>query len=129
MDKVASSYYLVPTGFSQSMAPSIRGHHSSISKAVNAHRQMVEERSSRHAVRQLDNSAPAVSFSDQGVQMSPSQNNNVQEAEAEYYERDVIDTTSGPSKQAIVQSFQSTEPDRPSLGEPIPKGSYLDVEA
>ncbi|MCB9072000.1 MAG: hypothetical protein H6623_00130 [Bdellovibrionaceae bacterium] len=129
MDKV-TSYNFSPMNFSPSAAPSIRGHHSSINAAVSAHRQMVEERSSRNAYHQMANTTP-IMVAEDDMYLAPSvqnTNNNVS-AEPEYYERDVIDVTGSPMKQSLVQAFQTNEPDRPSPGDPIPKGSYLDVEA
>ena len=44
------------------------------------------------------------------------------------YENTLIEGPSTQAKMASIQSFQTTEPDRPLIGEPVPKGSYLDVE-
>lgn len=134
MDKVTSAYFVVPASFSpqSSMPPNVRGHHSSINKAVNAHRQMVEERQSRQAFRKMEASQPSLSFHNGDVQMNGTSNNEDTLAiddSGQSYERDMIDVTASPAKMAIVQAFQSSEPSRPVLGEPVPKGSYLDVEA
>jgi len=131
MDKV-TAYYIVPTSLSspaQHSLPNVRGHHSSVNKAVNAHRQLSEERSSRQSFRKLDATVPALNFaeaspvSSQRADMAPIDS----ESDA-FVEHEYIDPASGPAKQAIVQSFQTTEPGRPVVGEPVPKGTYLDVE-
>lgn len=131
MDKV-TSYYIVPaTGFSpQSMPTQVRGHHSSINKAVNAHRQMVEERTNRQAFRKMENTSPALGFNGDDIQVNGMTNSAVENLDAgSYIEHDMIDPAAGPAKSAIVQAFQTTEQGRPSIGEPVPKGSYLDIEA
>lgn len=131
MDKVASSYFIVPANFSPaSMPANVRGHHSSINKAVHAHRQMVEERTSRQSHRQLDpSSAPAMTFSEDIQLNNIDSEDSLNTGDANnYVEREMVDPASGPAKLAIVQAFQTTEPGRPIIGEPVPKGSYLDVE-
>ena len=130
MDKVASSYFM-PTSFSPtSMPANVRGHHSSISKAVNAHRQMVEERTSRQSHRQLDpSSEPSMTFSEDIQMNNIGTEDPVSANDANsYIEREMIDPAGSPAKLAIVQAFQTSEPGRPVVGEPVPKGSYLDVE-
>ncbi len=137
MDKVAGLQYNVPvpstmSPFSaQERGPMIRGHHSSISKAVDAHREMVEQRSTRNANRrdstgfsQLNNDDLVVAQQVSGDGMAPSEGE-----EYSSYENSLIELPSTQAKMASIQSFQSSEPDRPVVGEPVPKGSYLDVEA
>jgi hypothetical protein len=128
MDKVTSNY-AVPMNFSASSAPSIRGHHSSINKAVSAHRQMVEDRTNRQSYRKMEADTPNVSYSQEGASLNPSTTDTVVSDDVDYMEHEMIDPAGGPSKLAMVQAFQSSEPDRPVVGEPIPRGSYLDVEA
>lgn len=134
MDKVTAAYYIMPaqTLSPQSMPANVRGHHSSISKAVHAHRQMVEERTNRQSYKNMEASAPSLSFSNDDVQvngMSDADDAMASDEANSYMEHNMIDPAAGPAKLAIVQAFQSTEPGRPVIGEPVPKGSYLDVEA
>lgn len=131
MDKVTSSYFIVPANFSpQSMPANVRGHHSSINKAVNAHRQMVEERHNRQAYKKMEASQPSLGFNNGDIQVNGVSNDDAisNDDNVQYMEHEMIDPASGPAKLAVVQAFQTTEPGRPSLGEPVPKGSYLDVE-
>ena len=51
------------------------------------------------------------------------------DSEYSAYENTLIESPSTQAKMASIQTFQSTEPERPVLGEPVPKGSYLDIEA
>lgn len=131
MDKV-TAYYIVPTSFSPSSQPmpNVRGHHSSVNKAVSAHRQLSEERTSRQSFRKLDATVPAMSFAE--TPQSPTSRSDMEALPDtdmdSFVEHEYIDPASGPAKQAIVQSFQTTEPGRPVVGEPVPKGTYLDVE-
>ena len=140
MDKVAGLQYInspVPattTPFSSlERNPMIRGHHSSISKAVGAHRQMVEERQSRNATRReaagitqfgnTNDTVIAQQVSGDGVASETADTEDYS-----MYENSLIELPSTQAKMASIQSFQSSEPDRPVIGEPVPKGSYLDVE-
>lgn len=130
MDKV-TSYYIVPANFATSSMPmNVRGHHSSIHKAVNAHRQMVEERSNRQAFRQLEASAPNVQFTGENMQVAGASGQEASTSnDMNFMDNEMIDSASGPAKLAMIQAFQNSEPERPMMGEPVPKGSYLDVEA
>ena len=111
-------------------SPMIRGHHSSISKAVDAHRQMVEQRQSRNVGRRdllmNSNQSNAELFLAQQIADDGSSTNN--DANSNAFENTLIESPSTQAKMASIQSFQSSEPDRPVIGEPVPKGSYLDVE-
>lgn len=131
MDKVTSYYVLPASSFSpQSMPTQVRGHHSSINKAVNAHRQMVEERTNRQSMRKMEASQPSLGFNGNDIQVNGMPEDTVSSGDSvPFMEHEMIDPASGPAKLAIVQAFQTTEPGRPNLGEPVPKGSYLDVEA
>lgn len=131
MDKVTASYMMPTASFSShSMPTQVRGHHSSISKAVDAHRQMVEERTSRQSFRKLDSGSPSLSFNGDDIQVQNMADDSVSGNDVnQYMEHEMIDPASGPAKLAIVQAFQTSEPGRPIPGEPMPKGSYLDVEA
>jgi len=136
MDKV-TAYYIVPTSFSpssqqSSMPMHVRGHHSSVNKAVNAHRQMAEERSHRQSYRKLDSVVQPLTFVEDNRQNVSSVNDvdvsNGNNDLNSFVEHEYIDPSAGPAKQAVIQSFQTTEPGRPVVGEPVPKGTYLDVE-
>lgn len=111
------------------MPANVRGHHSSINKAVSAHRQMVEDRTTRQSMRQVDPNASSQNFSDSSVMNNVVSDDMSLDGYDDYQEHEIVDPASGPAKQAVVQGFQTSEPGRPSVGEPIPKGSYLDVEA
>ncbi|MBY0384127.1 hypothetical protein K2X05_03125 [bacterium] len=142
MEKVAGLQYYstVSTPLSATTAASapsiersamIRGHHSSISKAVDAHRQMVEQRQSRNVGRRdlsMNANQPnsELFLAQQIAEDGTSTNNN---SNYDEFENTLIESPSTQAKMASIQSFQSTEPDRPVIGEPVPKGSYLDVEA
>jgi hypothetical protein len=139
MDKVAGFHNInapvasTLTPFSTSMErnPMIRGHHSSVGKAVEAHRQMVGERQSRNLVRREGmQAASEFSNTDLVVAQQVSDSSGTSD-DSEYpaYENTLIELPSTQAKMASIQSFQSSEPDRPVLGEPVPKGSYLDIEA
>jgi hypothetical protein len=111
----------------------IRGHHSSINKAVGAHRQMVEERQSRNATRreaagitQFGNTNDTVIA--QQVSGDGLASDTADSEDYSMFENALIELPSTQAKMASIQSFQSSEPDRPVIGEPVPKGSYLDVE-
>ena len=151
MEKVSgSSYYVVaaiPSSVTGSGAPGaasgspaslaslergagMRGMHSGVQKAVEAHRMMVEERQNRKVVR------------DRGVDMFEAQQPNdlvvaqkVQQgsdnvvADIDVFENTLIEPAASEAKSAAVQAFQSQEPDHPFIGEPVPKGSYIDREA
>lgn len=112
-------------------SPIIRGHHSSISKAVDAHRQMVEQRQSRNIGRRefsMNSNQPnAELFLAQQLAEDGSSANG--DSGYESFENTLIESPSTQAKMASIQSFQSSEPDRPVIGEPVPKGSYLDIEA
>jgi hypothetical protein len=112
------------------MPPNVRGHHSSINKAVNAHRQMVEERHSRQAYKKMEASQPTLGFNNGDIQVNGVSNDDAasNDENVQYMEHEMIDLASGPSKLGVVQAFQATEPGRPTIGEPVPKGTYLDVE-
>lgn len=145
MEKVAGSYYstaMIPssvnTGGSGSSLGSIerssavRGHHSGVTKAVEAHRMMVEERQSRKT-RGFGPSATADNYETQQpndfvVAQQVTQSSSEAEANSDMYENTLIEPVASQAKMASVQAFQSQEPDRPFMGEPVPKGSYLDVE-
>lgn len=112
-------------------SPMVRGHHSSISKAVDAHRQMVEQRQSRNVGRRdlsMNSTQPnAELFLAQQIAEDGATTSNDSSYDA--FENTLIESPSTQAKMASIQSFQSTEPDRPVIGEPVPKGSYLDIEA
>lgn len=112
-------------------SPMIRGHHSSISKAVDAHRQMVEQRQTRNVGRRdpsMNSNQPnAELFLAQ--QIAEDGSSAGQDSSYDAFENTLIESPSTQAKMASIQSFQSSEPDRPVIGEPVPKGSYLDVEA
>lgn len=143
MEKVAAStaaYYPSVSAGQSSFSPqntndkslSPRGHHSSINKAVEAHRSMVEERQSRYGRKELsldEDSSVSASASDAYVAQAGSGNADAGSTNYNLYQSTLIESPSTQAKMASVQSFQSMEPDRPIMGEPIPKGSYLDVEA
>lgn len=91
---------------------------------------MVEERTNRQASRQADAQAPTLSFNGDDIQVNGVQDSSASAVDAsQFMEHELIDPASGPAKLAIVQAFQTSEPGRPVIGEPVPKGSYLDVEA
>jgi hypothetical protein len=141
MEKVAGNYYSVAplstantspsTGSLASLerSPSIRGHHSGVHKAVEAHRQMVEERQNRKVRR--DRSLEAFEaqqpnelvIADQVTQESAGMG-----SDSRNYEGGLIEPIESEAKTAAVQAFQAQEPDRPFIGEPVPKGSYIDVQ-
>jgi hypothetical protein len=139
MEKVAGTQYYsavstvgptnpVASNSAMERSPMIRGHHSSISKAVDAHRQMVEQRSSRNGRRDLSmmaNTSDVVL----AQQISGDGSSTSSDSDFNSYENTLIESPSTQAKMASIQSFQSTEPERPLLGEPVPKGSYLDIEA
>ncbi len=113
-------------------SPMIRGHHSSINKAVEAHRQMVDQRQSRQSERremallaQQQKNNPDTSWISQASEDAVSADTGT---DYQMYENTLIESPSTQAKMASIQSFQTTEPDRPLMGEPVPKGSYLDVE-
>lgn len=112
-------------------SPMIRGHHSSISKAVDAHRQMVEQRQTRNVGRRdpsMNSNQPnAELFLAQ--QIAEDSSSAGQDSSYDAFENTLIESPSTQAKMASIQSFQSSEPDRPVIGEPVPKGSYLDIEA
>lgn len=139
MEKVASSQYYMGTAVPSASTLSanalekssmIRGHHSSINKAVEAHRQLVEQRQSRQGrrdVEMMDTSSPDLALSQQiGSSSDTSSANSNSGYNA--YENTLIESPATQAKMSSIQSFQTTEPDRPVMGEPVPKGSYLDVE-
>lgn len=145
MDKVTSYNYhpamasMATTSTSQSTAnthqaalpdrsPEVRGHHSGINKAVEAHRMMVEERQMRKQRREVDTNATAQPNAELYVAQQVQQNGAGSDVDYGVYDNQLIEPASSQAKMASVQSFQSIEPDRPIMGEPIPKGSYLDVE-
>ncbi len=110
-------------------SPQIRGHHSSVNKAMEAHRQLVEQRQTRHGRRDMTPmNGPANSEIIIAQQISDDTTTGG-EADLNAFENTLIESPSSQAKMASIQSFQSTEPDRPTLGEPVPKGSYLDIEA
>lgn len=141
MEKVAGIQYYstvnagpinnVAANSAMERSPMIRGHHSSISKAVEAHREMVEQRQSRHGGRRdmtmMSNAANTDVFTAQ--QLASDGTSTVDDSEYNAYENTLIESPSTQAKMASIQSFQTTEPERPVLGEPVPKGSYLDIEA
>jgi hypothetical protein len=136
MDKVAGFQYInapVPSSLTPFSAtersPMIRGHHSSISKAVDAHRQMVEQRSTRNANRREAPASTDFSNADMVIAQQVSGDNVTEEGgDFSMYENTLIELPATQAKMASIQSFQTSEPDRPVIGEPVPKGSYLDVE-
>lgn len=140
MDKVAGNYN-IPLSVYQSSAHSgalpvnerssfVRGHHSSINKAVEAHRMMVEERHMRKGRRDFEpmSASSAQQPTDLVVAQQVTDESGAVES-ADAYENTLIEPATSQSRPSMIQSFQSQEPDRPMLGEPVPKGSYLDVEA
>jgi len=142
MEKVAGNYYaLVATpstvshhSMGSGIAPlserssAIRGHHSSVGKALDAHRSMVEERQARNLRRGIDPMATQQP-NDFVIANEVVEGSQAAAAEADPYENTMIEPAMSQAKMAAVQSFTSQEPDRPIMGEPVPKGSYLDVEA
>lgn len=140
MDKVAVNYYSVAPIASSShqpmsvasleRSPAVRGHHSGVNKAVEAHRMMVEERQTRK-VRRDRGMEPfeAQQPADLVIADTVTQSNGGVGAESRDYEANLIEPIESEAKLAAVQAFQSQEPDRPFIGEPVPKGSYLDVAA
>lgn len=141
MEKVAGTQYYSPvstvgpanpvaSNSAMERSPMIRGHHSSINKAVEAHRQMVEQRQSRNGRRDLSMMGNT-SSSDVVLAQQISGDGDAMSNDSDYnsYENTLIESPSTQAKMASIQSFQSTEPERPVLGEPVPKGSYLDIEA
>ena len=145
MDKVSNSnMYMQPMSSSMTKASeqgtpiwdraeSPRGHHSAVNKAVNAHRLRTEERTNRQFNR--------------GRTAEPTERNHVaaearvaQQEEQMYsevpgeemdmmYDTNMIEPARSMAKTAAVNSFTAVEGDRPvTVGEPVPKGSYLDVE-
>jgi hypothetical protein len=106
-----------------------RGHHSSINKAVEAHRLMVEQRQNRHGGRRdfgmTNQATDELLLAEQMTADSPGVGGD---SVFSSYENTLIESPSTQAKMASIQSFQTTEPDRPTLGEPVPKGSYLDIE-
>lgn len=146
MEKVAGSYYAVValpvstasgnSSYSSSSmgsierSPSVRGHHSGINKAIEAHRMMVEERQTRKTRRDREfEPMEAQQPTDLVVAQQVTQGSQGADAEADSYESSLIEPAMSQAKTAAVQAFQAQEPDRPFIGEPVPKGSYIDVEA
>ena len=139
MEKVAAtSFYPTVSAGQSSFSPqnindkslSPRGHHSSINKAVEAHRSMVEERQNRYGRKEiLPAEDSSTSASDVYIAQAGSGSADTSNTNYNMYQSTLIESPSTQAKMASVQSFQSQEPDRPVIGEPIPKGSYLDVEA
>jgi hypothetical protein len=141
MEKVAGNYYSVaplstasvsPTSGSLASlerSPGIRGHHSGVHKAVEAHRQMVEERQNRKLRRErsldpFDAQQPnELVIADQVTQESAGVG-----SDSRSFESGLIEPIESEAKTAAVQAFQAQEPDRPFIGEPVPKGSYIDVQ-
>ena len=125
MDKVVTPFIALER------SPMIRGHHSSISKAVDAHRQMVEQRQTRNTNRRESSAISEFSNPDVVIAQQVSADSGVSEGDDNYsmYENTLIELPSTQAKMASIQSFQTSEPERPVIGEPVPKGSYLDIEA
>ncbi len=143
MEKVAASYYVIaPMSSSQSNVPSsintgglersssVRGHHSGVTKAVEAHRQMVEERTTRKVRRDRDfEMYEAPQPTDLVIAQQVTQESSAAGGSSQDYENTLIEPAESQARAATVQAFQTQEPDRPFLGEPVPKGSYIDVQA
>jgi len=151
MEKVAGNYYAVAPISSPSVqsgmpsngqqgpsiaalerSPEVRGHHSGVHKAIELHRQMVEERQNRRVRRERGFEAPADTSPNEELSVSKKQ--MAQEAtglvpEAHNFDNTLIEPIESEAKSAIVQAFQAAEPNRPFIGEPVPKGSYIDVQA
>ena len=151
MEKVAGNYYAVVPVASSSVqsslpsngphgpslaalerSPEVRGHHSGVHKAVELHRQMVEERQNRRLRRERGFETPADTSPNQELSVSKKQ--IAQDAtglvpEAHDFENTLIEPIESEAKSAVVQAFQAAEPNRPFIGEPVPKGSYIDLQA
>ncbi len=143
MEKVAGNYYSVaPLSTATASTPSVsyanserapssvRGHHSGVHKAVEAHRQMVEERTTRKVRREREyEQFDAQQPSDLVIAEQVTQGTGGIGGDSNSYESSLIEPVQSEAKTASVQAFQAQEPNRPFIGEPVPKGSYLDVEA
>ncbi|MBY0314624.1 MAG: hypothetical protein K2Q26_03835 [Bdellovibrionales bacterium] len=113
----------------------ITGHHSSVSKALDAHRMQRDERntrSARHGGVAIFNDEqsgfdPNASVYINSSTSNPSAVNEVEELD--FMSNRMIEPPTSMAKMASVESFKSLEQERPLLGEPVPKGSYLDIEA
>ena len=117
---------------------SSRGHHSGVARAVEAHRQQVEDRqfrkSGNRGLSQFGVSEPSTQYvvanqvQQQGQAAADAQPVE-EEQQEEKYNQVMIEPATSASKLATVWSFQNSEPGRPSSGDPIPKGSFLDLKA
>jgi hypothetical protein len=120
---------------------SSRGHHSGISKAIDAHRQQVEERQFRKSKKDFDPmsangmspsgvSAPSTQYVVANQVTGANNEGETEESgeEEKKYGNPMIEPATSMSKMASVWAFQNVEPGKPSFNDPIPKGSYLDVQ-
>jgi hypothetical protein len=118
-----------------------RGHHSGVSKAIDAHRQQVEERQFRKTKKDFDAmssggmnpsgvSAPSTQYvvANQVTGQNNQGETDATEESDQKYSNPMIEPAQSMAKMASVWSFQNVEPGKPSFNDPIPKGSYLDVQ-
>lgn len=113
-----------------------RGHHSSVNKAIEAHRLRVEERQNRtfnrgsEVVPQQDTFSRQDDIQAVAAYEEPAGYDNYGNGDMDMMDVQMMEPAKSVAKTAVVDSFTSTEVDRPvTVGEPVPKGSYLDVEA
>lgn len=117
----------------------VSGHHSSVGKAIEAHRLRVEERNSRTLNRgdvprlapqqSAFEEAPVSGISTIAVEPQFQNYDSSGLTQLDSFEPQVIEPPRSLAKTAVVDSFTSVDIDQPNLNEPIPRGSYLDVEA
>lgn len=108
----------------------VTGHHSSISKAIDAHRTQVDERNTRVT---RHGGVTVLTDEDQGFDPGASMGTSSATANSSddlmFLQNPLIEPATSQAKSASIESFRSIEQERPILGEPVPKGSYLDIEA
>lgn len=115
---------------------SSRGHHSGVARAIEAHRQQIEDRQMRRLGRDFSPmgvSQPSTQYlvANQVQQQGETTEGAVAAAEEEQkqeqYNAPMLEPAASAARASTVWSFQNSEPGRPSMTD-IPKGSYLDVK-
>lgn len=116
---------------------SSKGHHSAKGRAIEAHRQQVEDRQMRKLGKEFaafQAAQPNTQYliggqvTDQNGQATAAADTNPEEQKEDKYNAPMLEPATSFAKSASVWSFQNTEPGKPSTNDPIPKGSYLDVQ-
>lgn len=106
--------------------------HSSINRAIDAHRMQVDERNTRTT----RHSGVTVLSDDQGFDPnyamtgSNSSGTGQQTSSSDdmiYFQNQMLEPAASQAKAVSIESFRSIDHERPTVGEPVPKGSYLDV--